>query len=810
MGAGLFTVLALLLVVAPAGAQCPTDDATITAVKDANGNTLDPTHTLTGTLNIYWRATATAPTGWLKTGTSLDVFKLGATTPLHTLGQVGGLEADGSAYANWDTSIDTDGTYQVAVEHDWTATTGNPPQTCKTYSPRMTITVTNGHPILNQSSTNDELNHVCSLTGDAVQGHSATHPLTGGEDWSVPVTSWYGRGKRYEFALSYNSLSLVDPKAPTPPELTGLSEHNSKWSQPFCQWIDLFKDENNQTFAVWHHDGTYLSFAKSPSSNTFTAPDSFHTLTTQTVPTTTFSYTCGTSTTNLTLNNYYGSFTLKDAEQTEYDFTQVYWTSGVGPGGTGEALAHFLLTQIVDRWGRKLTITWTNQTVGSAMEPRVTAVKDDNNLGLTLDYGTSGGLLRSVTDPQGRVHTLAYSAVPDEETPVPPATQVTRQKLTGITVYGPGSPNRVVYTWSFLYQLPGDTTNAAYGGQYTGDLVVQKTEPDGLTVNYQYEPVSITTDPNTGRTTRPTSADWDGRVTQVSWPDSSEGPTVTRVITRLKDNALQATLTFPGGKQVKYNYLGMDLASVTDLATSPARVWSYTYDNHNLASVKTPLETGTYPLFQKAYQYTNGQISQITRTELLDGGNSMGHQVVTTFNGLNEPMQITAQTDTPGLGSVGHHDEATQFWYDNFMDGVSVGTTGKLTAVLRGWMDKSTTPATFRSLETTSLTYNGTAGIWGLPDSLTNPVGGVSSFLYDTTGGTGLPTSTATPANSIPEAGPADQAPSTTALQYNNDGMPTLVTDPMGHQVLIDYNAQAPGSANLVVTRTTRCDLPKF
>ena len=42
---------------------------------------------------------------------------------------------------------------------------------------------------------------------------------------------------------------------------------------------------------------------------------------------------------------------------------------------------------------------------------------------------------------------------------------------------------------------------------------------------------------------------------------------------------------------------------------------------------------------------------------------------------------------------------------------------------------------------------------------------------------------------------------SVTVLNYSSDGLPSLVQDPMGHQVTIGYNAQSPGSANLVVTQ---------
>jgi hypothetical protein len=103
-----------------------------------------------------------------------------------------------------------------------------------------------------------------------------------------------------------------------------------------------------------------------------------------------------------------------------------------------------------------VNITWS-----SGAEPRVTGVTDELGRGITLGY--TGGLLTSVLDAQGRTHTLSYTGVPDEN-------GVNRQKLTGITVYGPGSPNRTVHQWSFLYRDASDPSQLAYGGAPTGDL----------------------------------------------------------------------------------------------------------------------------------------------------------------------------------------------------------------------------------------------------------------------------------------------------------------------------------------------------
>jgi len=100
------------------------------------------------------------------------------------------------------------------------------------------------------------------------------------------------------------------------------------------------------------------------------------------------------------------------------------------------------------------------------------------------------------------------------------------------------------------------------------------------------------------------------------------------VITRVKDSATQATLTYPGSVQVRYTYmLGTDLTSVTDVSTN--RTWTSTFDTkHNLTSVRTPLETGVYPLMQYDYTFDSQlRISQVTARYLRDDG-----QLVTSRN----------------------------------------------------------------------------------------------------------------------------------------------------------------------------------
>jgi hypothetical protein len=137
------------------------------------------------------------------------------------------------------------------------------------------------------------------------------------------------------------------------------------------------------------------------------------------------------------------------------------------------------------------------------------------------------------------------------------------------------------------------------------------------------------------------------------------------------------------------------------------------------------------------------------------------------------------------------------------MDGMSY-TVGNLTKLI----EANAQP----EQQSTSFTYGGTAGGWGLPDSVTNAVGGVSNFMYDTTGShpPGRLLMAASPVNTLFAMSDADHDASVTVLSYNADGLPSLVQDPMGHQVAIGYNAQSVGSGNLVITLTLQTGAPFY
>src|SRR5262249_35277919 len=160
----------------------------------------------------------------------------------------------------------------------------------------------------------------------------------------------------------------------------------------------------------------------------------------------------------------------------------------------------------------------------------------------------TNNLLASVSDPQGRVHSLGYSLYYDENS-------VQRRKLTSVTVYGAGSPYRTVSTWSFLYDIwegwnpYGPPEHLPYGGTYSGDRVVQCARPDALVVNLRY---AFNVGVYAGNRMR--EEDWDGGVTRSSWTDSTEGSAVEKIVTREGLSETDSKVTFPGDIAVQYSY----------------------------------------------------------------------------------------------------------------------------------------------------------------------------------------------------------------------------------------------------------------
>ena len=592
---------------------------------------------------------------------------------------------------------------------------------------------------------------------NSVPALSAIDPQSGAVSFEVPVTGWTYRGSQLGLTLHYNSDSKADPRlegAPMPnvqaqPNRAGLSRRNTRWTHSWAQFVEVVSD-GAEMHALWHTgNGGAVGFLGTwdaqTQAYTWVPSDSVHTMQSFGTASITYPTQVTEPTGNALVNTTvrvdvpYGRFIVTDGAGTRYTFDQVHWETG-----QGAAIPYFLLKQVRDRWNRTIAVNWNSDGLP-------TSVLDGDNRGLTFTY--QDRLLRSVTDPQGKTHNLTYtdvaSGLGESGLPPPPSFP----KLTGVTVRGPGSPNRVDYQWSFDYGTPSDK-DTYYGGSYTGDLVIRKTEPSGKFVHYVYEGV------NTGHGS---FADWDGRVVRSWYADGSEGG-------RVKEYRREGTsLVFPGGDRTTYTFQGHDLVTVHDDTRN--REVGYTYDGyHNLTSVS--LNGTTQATISYTYAADNRTIVKARAT------NALGDASETEFTTWGRPVRSTA-FHRPTGGQP--YDLKTEWLYN---------TTGS------GDLSMATVYGQTGSYHT-QFAY-GAATAPGAPSAVTDYLGRVWSTEYDSLG---RPNLSRTPPNPLASAGNPDQNPSVGTLQYNADGMPSLITDPLGRQVQVTYNGIGAGQLEITTSQ---------
>lgn len=597
----------------------------------------------------------------------------------------------------------------------------------------------------------------CATGCNSVPALSAIDPQSGAVSFEVPVTSWSYRGSQLGLTLHYNSDSMADPRlegagmtnVQAQPSRAGLSRRNSHWTQSWAQFVEVVSD-GAATRALWHTgNGGAVSFTGvwDPETRSYTwAPtDSVHAMQSLGTATTTYQTEVTEPTgnvlvpTTIRVDVPYGRFVVTDGAGTRYTFDQVFWETG-----RGAAIPYFLLKQVKDRWNRTVSVNWNSDG-----QPQ--SVLDGDQHGLTFGY--QDRLLRTVTDPQGKTHNLSYTDVSSglggPGLPPPPS----YAKLTGVTVRGPGSPSRVDYPWSFDYGTAADQT-PYYGGSYTGDLVIRKTEPSGKLVHYAYAGV------NTGRGNY---TDWDGQVLRSWYVDGAEG-------NRVKEYRREGTtLIFPGGDRTTYTYQGSDLVTVHDDYRN--REVGYTYDGyHNLTGVSlngVPQATIAY-----TYAADNRTIVKARAT------NALGDVTETDFTTWGRPVRNTAFRRPTG-GQP--YDLKTEWLYSN------TGAGDLYMATVYG------SPRTFR----TQFSYN-SATAPGSPTGVTDYLGRVWSTEYDSLG---RPNLSRTPPNPLASPGNPDQNPSVGTVQYHADGMPSLLTDPLGRQVQVTYNGIGGGQLEVTTAQ---------
>ncbi len=565
---------------------------------------------------------------------------------------------------------------------------------------------------------------------------SAISPIDGSIRFSVPVCSWGYRGTELNFSLTYSSRSLTDAslsfwQVKHPAALSDQNQatnYNPLWTHSFAQWIEVLQTGE----AVWHKgDGTAEAFEQywNGTQGPFRrSHGSFLTLTSSGSSTSPwFTYEDDQTRQDVP----FSSFVLKTADQTEYTFDIVRWNiADHPPQPDGYAIPYFLLRQIRDRWARTVTVVWNSDGVAS--------VTDGDGRGLVFDY--SGGLVVSITDPFGRVHTISHTTVQGQKKP------------TGITVQGIGSPNRTRYLWAFEYNSP------------TGDFISRKTTPSGKVVNYEYETVA---------NPRVSNADWVGRMVRSFYTDDLMSPPQTYEIRRSG-----TTIIYPGEDRYQYTFQGAHLHQVRHESTGAAVNLRWDLF-HNLAKLWTAFESEFSPLVSLAYGYTNPDsrhIAAVTATDVL------GNQASATFNDWKLPTEFRAFA-TPGSG---RSDQMMRLIYDGGGP-LTAGNVTRVTAALG-------TP----SEDTTDLLYQLPLRP-DLPSGVIGSEGGLSEALYHVNGSVSEARS---PENLLAPVGDADRPPSISRTEQNAEELPSAFVDPMGHRTEVSFNAEAPNSSRLVITLT--------
>jgi YD repeat-containing protein len=646
---------------------------------------------------------------------------------------------------------------------------------------------------------------------DQVPTASFTSPGSGNQSWVVPIASWDFKGVTTPFYFTYNSESFVDPDSPPIPDFSGLSETSSKWSHSFAQFVTLVQPPSGgNEYVVWHRDGQGLAFRIV--SGGFLNPDSFHSMEAEKIEQTDpvaahekTQYPCRGNYFNRNLR--YRWFKITDGDGTVYEFNTpsapetVFWINNA----ECQPIQHWMLSRIRDRWGRTTVIHWELLDVRGRLEPRVKAVTDDqystlNNPRLNFANFSGSGLIDHIIDWRGRKHELTPIAVPNEG-------GQNYWKLWKVEVRGVGATTSTqpLSTWEFTYSDPA-RNNEAYGGTYTGDLVIAKQEPDfgttGRITYYDYEPVNLVGSAET----RPWERDWDGRIKRIWWVDSDSSTGIREIV---RAPGSPATLTRkPGDVAVQYTYTagGDDLTKIRHVPTN--RTWEFAYDlYHNLWKVWSPVEPSTGTALVE-YVHTPDSTGHILKTNVnfLEDATTPVASVEVQYNRFNLPELVTATAE----GTDRTKDLKTDFVYDNGVP-LTASSQANLTAVIEAVANAALTQTT--AFDYTDVMGEGNDGQFGLPKAVTDAVGATSTFDYqDEFGGVVAARSPMNQALATIDPGNymnhGDYPASVTVLSYNSDGLPAVIKDPMyvegqpGHVVSVSYAAEAVNSPNLVVTLT--------
>ncbi len=303
-----------------------------------------------------------------------------------------------------------------------------------------------------------------------------------------------------------------------------------------------------------------------------------------------------------------------------------------------------------------------------------------------------------------------------------------------------------------------------------------------------------------------------------------------------------ASATSSAGREVHYGYESGTLTSVTN---ARGGVWHFTYDGqHRLTHAEDPRGghvDNTYDTQSRVTAQTDrrghqttwsydGDVTTMTDPEgsvrEMTFANNLPTRIVSAKGTADEATKLIAYdaasnpvTVTDGRGhqwrygydDAGNRTSATDplgmttsWTYDSDRDVLSQTLpSGRTTSyVYDGHGNPTTITRTLSTTqtETTTLDYDAQGQLHTRTDPLghawsyehnshgdltsaTSPLGHKTSYEHDADG---LVTATVAPRGHLAGADPADF---TTTYQRNEAGQPTVVTDPLGHDTLVDYDA---------------------
>jgi RHS repeat-associated protein len=255
--------------------------------------------------------------------------------------------------------------------------------------------------------------------------------------------------------------------------------------------------------------------------------------------------------------------------------------------------------------------------------------------------------------------------------------------------------------------------------------------------------------------------DANGRVSQQTDPGGSP---ITYTYTSSWP-LFTTTVTDPYGHQNKYEYaLGLPLDVIQAADTSLAATTKYTYDPASLgvASVTNPnseTSTATYD----------------AKTNPLTSTDALGNRTTNTYNSWGQPLTVQ---DPLGVITTNSYDAN-----GNLLSTSSplVGSASNLVYTYT-YGDPSHPGDVTAQTDPTNHTWAYVYDSYGDRTSSTDPLGNTTTFAFDSLGRV---TSIVSPLGNVVGGNPATY---TTTYTYNAAREPLTITDPLGHQVVKQYD----------------------